>query len=562
MFGQKNGTKRNSVNVCLCVDGTDINTAIHIRPVRAGRLLNLPFPVKRETRQELVLDGSFVEQHERTMGTLSPLIDLDTTRLTDVPLPLKKLVRVRGGRIRCFDTNRVCKRLWGVLYPFQKEGVRRAIADHYGRVLLCDEMGLGKSVQALTISHYYRNEWPLLIICPSYLRYNWDNEIQKWYDAMDVQVVTKGRDVIRGDASIVIISYDLVPKMAKAHLCKRFKVIICDESHYIKNRKAARTKACLAVMRGCKRVVLLSGTPALSRPSELYTQLHAVVPETFSTFTPYATRYCDAKQGPFGWDTSGASNTSELQVINHLCMIRRLKKDVLTQLPPKRREDIVLPVVAGALEPLFEELAGIEKRIKREGVNLEFQRKQVVGRLFHETSNVKAGAVADYLTNVLPHITHKVIVFAFHRHMLDTIQGVCEKLNTDFIRIDGSTPQKNRMNIVNTFRTDVMKQVAILSIGACSTGLNFTMSAHVIFAELDWTPGVLLQAEDRTHRIGQRADSILIQYLIGKDTLDERVWSGLRHKFNTVNTILNDRNPSGFDTIYDDGPPPPKKARV
>ena len=247
----------------------------------------------------------------------------------------------------------------------------------------------------------------------------------------------------------------------------------------------------------------------------------------------------------------------EMQAVMRHCMIRRLKGSVLTQLPPKIREDITIPVPASnALVPKFERLDAIIAEMRR-GDNLpktmEFERKQLCAELFHETSKAKAEPVCAFLQQHLAGIDHRVIIFAHHIAMMDAIMEACAAIGKSTIRIDGSTPQAKRAGLVETFKE---RDVAVLSIGACGTGLNFTMCAHVIFAELDWNPGALLQAEDRTHRIGQSADSVLIQYLLGEGTLDTRVWRTLQYKFQTVNTILDDGNDEGFDSR------PRKKPRV
>jgi SNF2 family DNA or RNA helicase len=145
---------------------------------------------------------------------------------------------------------------------------------------------------------------------------------------------------------------------------------------------------------------------------------------------------------------------------------------------------------------------------------------------------------------VLPDLQAKVIVFAHHRIMLDTIEDACKATKKTYMRIDGDTPQKKRASMVEEFKTT--GDVAILSIAACGMGLNFTMCSHMIFAELRWNPGELLQAEDRCHRIGQTADSLLIQYLLADGSLDNYVWKKVKSKFGVLDTVLNDQNRDGF----------------
>ena len=155
-------------------------------------------------------------------------------------------------------------------------------------------MGLGKTIQAIAIAACYRSEWPLLIISPSSVRMNWGEEFKKWLEVcpLDINVVMTAKE--KFDSLINIVSYDLVHKMLDQLKDKKFKVIIADESHYLKTRTAKRTKALLPVLSNANRVILLSGTPALSRPEELYTQLMAVQPSLFPDFKAFAVRYCNA----------------------------------------------------------------------------------------------------------------------------------------------------------------------------------------------------------------------------------------------------------------------------
>jgi hypothetical protein len=286
--------------------------------------------------------------------------------------------------------------------------------------------------------------------------------------------------------------------------------------------------------------------------------MSVLAPTTFNVFKPFAVRYCDAKMSPFGWDVSGCSNAEELQAILSYLMIRRLKKKVLPELPEKRREELKIecpPRDLEGLQPAFEELHEINKKIhclnpvSDECRQMTFERKKLISQLFRDTCDVKVSMIEAYLKKYLRDIKHKIIIFGHHQKMLDAIQSACLQSKSGFIRIDGKTPQTIRHNLVESFRDDPSKKVAILSILAAGTGLNFTMCDHVVFTELQWNPGYHLQAEDRAHRIGQQADSILIQYIIANGTLDEYVWKMLNRKFQTINNILNDENEEGFDTI-------------
>jgi SWI/SNF-related matrix-associated actin-dependent regulator of chromatin subfamily A-like protein 1 len=238
----------------------------------------------------------------------------------------------------------------GKLHPFQVRGVLFAL-QREGRALIADEMGLGKTVQAIALASCYRGEWPLLVICPSSVRHQWVNELERWVQqpgitrALDVQVVGSGREVLRGGQRIVIISYDLLVAQAERLAQRGFGVVICDESHYLKSADAQRTKAALPLLRQIPRALLLTGTPALSRPMELYPQLVALGAPVLRSRKRYGLRYCDAFSSPYGWDYSGSANLRELHlVLENTVMVRRMKADVLRDLPQKRRHRVLIRV--------------------------------------------------------------------------------------------------------------------------------------------------------------------------------------------------------------------------
>ena len=151
-------------------------------------------------------------------------------------------------------------------------------------------MGLGKTVQAIALARLFRHEWPLLVIAPPSMKLAWADELEKWLPDMDascVHMVAHGKDLGRiSTASITIVSYGLLtqPAMQRAVLARKFQVVIADEAHMLKNRKAKRTRAVVPALKAAKRAILLTGTPALARPEELYVLLSALHPRRWGTF--------------------------------------------------------------------------------------------------------------------------------------------------------------------------------------------------------------------------------------------------------------------------------------
>ncbi len=181
-------------------------------------------------------------------------------------------------------------------------------------------LGLGKTIQGLAIASYYRDEWPLFIVCPSSVKYMWKENTKRWMsnsirevchidddDDVDqfIQVIENGRDKVEKKSKVVISSYDLVARNVDELATANYKMVIADECHLLKNSQAKRTKSVLKLLQNAKRVLLMSGTPALSRPMELFSQISAICPSVFNNPHDFGMRYCDGKETNFGYDYSG-----------------------------------------------------------------------------------------------------------------------------------------------------------------------------------------------------------------------------------------------------------------
>jgi len=228
------------------------------------------------------------------------------------------------------------------LYPFQYTGVRFAELAN-GRCLIGDDMGIGKTMQAIAYAALHEELWPVLVVCPANVKYNWVKELSIWMPKSTICVVKTGKESIP-TSDFVVINYDLVNKQKDALMALGSELIIFDESHYLKNRKAKRTQACTELAKGVESILCLSGTAITNRPIELFTTLEMVRPAEYEgQFWDYAHNYCGAVHNGWGWDFTGASNTAELHAKLRDCMIRRLKKEVMAELPDKIRQFI--PVV-------------------------------------------------------------------------------------------------------------------------------------------------------------------------------------------------------------------------
>ncbi|XP_033857692.3 SWI/SNF-related matrix-associated actin-dependent regulator of chromatin subfamily A-like protein 1 [Acipenser ruthenus] len=431
------------------------------------------------------------------------------------------------------DLSNIDPMLENGLMHFQREGVNFAVSRE-GRLLLADDMGLGKTVQAICIAAYYRKEWPLLVVTPSSVRFTWAEAFQRWLPSVkadSINVIVKGKDNLTSGI-INIISYDLLSKMDKQLLGTSFKVLIMDESHFLKNTKTARCKAAMPLLKVAKRVILLSGTPAMSRPAELYSQIAAVQPSFFPRFHDFGVRYCDAKQMPWGWDYSGSSNLSELRLLlEESLMLRRLKSEVLSQLPAKQRK--VVTVAPDGINAKTKAALAAAANDMAKGHRNKQQEKEALLVFYNQTAEAKVRAIMEYIMDLLESGKEKFLVFAHHKLVLDNITKELGEKGMSYIRIDGSTPSADRQALCQQFQFSEKSCVAVLSITAANMGLTLCSADLVVFAELFWNPGVLIQAEDRVHRIGQTC-SVNIHYLVAKGTADDYLWPMIQEKMNVL----------------------------
>uniref|UniRef100_A0A0N5AS35 SWI/SNF-related matrix-associated actin-dependent regulator of chromatin subfamily A-like protein 1 n=1 Tax=Syphacia muris TaxID=451379 RepID=A0A0N5AS35_9BILA len=426
--------------------------------------------------------------------------------------------------------------LLNALFPFQRKGIIFGI-QRRGKLLLADEMGLGKSIQALGIARFFKSDWPLLIVCPSSVKYSWLEQIRKFIPSVsNIVLIEKGSDQLpyeKSSRTVVILSYDLMVSK-KDHLVEYgFQAIIFDESHLLKDGLAQRTKAATEISRNALRIILLSGTPALSRPSELYSQLRIIDSKLFPNFRDFAIRYCDGKQGRYSFEAKGCTNSTELAIIlQDNIMIRRLKKDVLEDLPAKRQEVVFLSdsTVRENLGNLRKAKAAYKQAVDNE------TKHQCLVEYYYETGIAKANSVSKHVIDNFfyegaPH--RKVLVFAHHQVVLDTLSMNITKKGLRSIRIDGTTSSKLRDEQCQLFQNNEDVTVAVLSLTAAGVGITLTAATVVVFAELHWNPGTLKQAEDRAHRVGQK-DSVFIQYLIAKGTADDILWPLIQKKLDVL----------------------------
>jgi len=443
------------------------------------------------------------------------------------------------------------------LYPFQYAGVRFVeLSD--GRAIIGDDMGIGKTIQALAYSALHRELWPVLVICPANVKYNWAKEIRAWLPDATVQVV-EGRKHSFDRTDFTVVNYDLVSYVQDGLEKIGANLVIIDESHYLKNKgtkskPVKRTVACMSVAEKAKSVLCLSGTAITNRPAELFTTLEMVKPSEYKDqYWPYVKRYCNAYHNGFAWDVKGSSNMDELHEKLRDIMIRRLKEEVLPELPDKVRQFI--PAV-----PSESDLAKYKKShrswirryesyMQRGGTPKGFVLTMLTD-LRHEAGKLKVSPTVDWLENYKSQNPDTPVVVFFHHR--DVGQGVLnemarrgnqkgyDKLNHKRWRvIDGNTPPIKREKYIEQFQMGAIDGL-LCSTVAAKEGITLTAADTVLFIEREWVPGWEEQAEDRIRRIGAEGkDTVWAIYLSVVGTIDERFDRIVESKREVVTSILN-----------------------
>ena len=478
-------------------------------------------------------------------------------------IPVSTLAGIRKHLDSCDDDEdveavfaRMPRSLGDRLLPFQEKGVRFGIRRN-GRVLIADDMGVGKTIQAIALAACYREDWPLLIVVPASLRLTWANELEKWLPTLmpsDIHVVFSSddklslrRDKNSSQPTVTIISFKMLEILFSEIAAYRWGVVIVDESHNVRSTKkpkdSKQTEAAAIMIRKVPRAILLSGTPSLSKPFDLFAQVDALSPGLLGRSKyEYANNYCEKtvirrRIGHPVTNYSGGRRLEELHLLlNQTVMIRRRKEDVLKELPPKRRQ--VLYIL-----PESKKVAEVDTLKDSEGMLLEED--------YYKTGLMKCRPVCDWLVNALRNSSPdtKFLIFGHHIDVMDHLQSKALEGNADYVRIDGSTPSLLRQDYVTKFNSSPSCRCALLSLTAAGVGLDFSSAQIVVFAELPREVSILEQAEARVHRKGQ-IFPVNVYFMCAKDTLDERLWLSLGTSLNKLKMVHDGKIARGFSESH------------
>lgn len=415
------------------------------------------------------------------------------------------------------------------LFEHQKEAVDFMLAHR--RVILADEMGVGKTLAAI-----HAAQGRTIIICPASLKRNWHAEILRAKPDVSVQVLD-GRAPVKITGDWIIVNFEIAGAHAAKLIAAKPCTAIIDEAHELRNRKSKRFEAAGEIIYSCARRYLLTGTPVYNRPADILAllQLLGKLNVAFGGFYNFVERYCDAHEGEYGLDYSGASNLDELhaKLSAKNIMMRRKKADVLS-LPEKRRE-----VVRVAIDPKhtanYDECekhlaAAIAKNPKL----LKATEFKFLSRVRQATGVCKIEAAAAWIADFLAAPDNgKLIVFAHH---VVVRRELARRFTSDAINMETATTRPARAKLVTEFQTGPQR-IFLTSPRIGGTGLTLTSAATVLFVELDLTAAALLQAEDRAHRIGQ-SHAVRAVYLYADKTVDGFMLALINRKSKIFNEAI------------------------
>lgn len=443
------------------------------------------------------------------------------------------------------------------LLPYQRAGV--AYARSRRNVLFGDAPGLGKTIEAIALANL-NGAQRVLVVCPANVRRQWHKQISAWSTIPKVlpYLVSKASDGVHPKAHYVIVSYELAREgLWSVLMGYRWDMVIIDEAHYLKTPDAARTRALFGGGEGryrdggiCGRAaqtVALTGTPLPNRPRECYTLARALDwaaidwmsnAEFRERFNPGGVEI-NAQGKRFAWEYTGRLPELNARLRCNF-MVRRLKEDVLKDLPPKRYE---LTYVDSTFD--------IQRALRAERM-LDFDPDDLVNNGFvfdGEISTVRmqmgeamAPAAIEHVDMLMDGGAEKLVVFYHHRSVGDML---AEGLKSHgVIRVDGSTPQAKRSGgpgtAVDKFVHDPRYGIFLGQMGAVGVGTDGLqdVASHAVFAEADWVHGNNEQCVDRLHRWGQLG-SVLAQMLVAQGSLAERILGKAIDKGRVVHTVLD-----------------------
>ena len=450
-------------------------------------------------------------------------------------------VSSKGGV--CFPCKGIATSSLPIPLPFQSEDLE-AIEDLGNRALVVWDMGLGKTLLALWWLLRNRRYIPAVVVCPAITKRQW----QEAADALGISnVVLEGRTPRKLDkVDLIIVNYDILMPWLKKIKCLFPDTIILDEIQKTANY-TIRTRKCRSLCREAECVLGLSGTPMLNRTLELFNGLNMIRPDVFDSKPAFEDEFAKWDY-PYGHRKyAGAKNPKKLnRLLLDTCMIRRKKVDVLDQLPPKIRRVVPLDIRnRDEYSQAAGDFLGWLKEKKNRRMTEGASQLAKVGYLLRLAAKGKMKFAVEWIQELLEE-EDKVVVFAHHRKALDAL----EKKLPESVRIDGRTSKRNRVKAKDRFIEDPSVRLLLGNSEAAGTGLDGLqrVCSNIVFVELPWQPGTVLQNEDRLWRIGAWK-KVWCWYLVAYNTIEEHLCKVLRLKQKDFLSVIDGGDGDDLDVM-------------
>jgi hypothetical protein len=437
------------------------------------------------------------------------------------------------------------------------------------------------TVQALSWLNLHPDKRPAIVICPSSLKVNWYRECKKWIVGSNPEILESTKSY-KTHGDILVINYDILHGWVERLKKINPQVIIADEAQFVRNPKAKRTTAFKKLNRNVDHLIGLTGTPIDNKPVELYSIISSINPTIFPNYYSYVYKFCGGKRNPWGGiDTSEATNKEELhRILKNTIMIRRMKSEVMKELPPKQIIKVPLSISNRPLytkaenefiqylnirynkinDDLKEELKNFAKRHKIEVSDelddseieylksLKLEKASALGQIEYLKQiaiDGKMDEIINWIENFLES-GEKLVVFAIHKRI---IKKLIETF-PDCVYIHGGVSKKHRQQAIDDFQNNSKIQLFIANMQSAGVGITLTSASNIAIIQYPWSPSIINQAIDRVHRITQ-IHQVTAWMLVAENTIEEKIIDVLKKKEQVISQIIDGKEYEDISVVME-----------
>ena len=569
------------VTTGISIKGNLLDLSWNVEGMSAQDVMEILADYRKKKKYHKLKTGEFLRLDENSLAVLAELNDgLHLTkeqlkeRKAEVPLYrslyLDSIMKenseyIRMERDKKFKTivremrsaedgeYEIPEQITALLRPYQEIGFQWlcTLAKYGFGGILADDMGLGKTLQVLTFLAAHPNS-RTLVVCPSSLIYNWEEECCRFYPSARTASIA-GSAASRQiqieqfeEYDIIITSYDLLKRDIDYYENKYFDYMMIDEAQYIKNTSTQAAKSVKSISCGCR--FALTGTPIENRLSELWSIFEYLMPGYLFSYK----RFKEELESPIAESQDDAARIRLSRLVRPF-ILRRLKKDVLKELPDKI-EEVVYARMDGEQQRLYQ---AREKQLvimlsKQTDEEFKTQKLQILAELTalrqiccdpalvyenYGDDSAKTKTCIEVIQNAVSG-GHKILLFSQFSSMLERLHMLLEEQEIRTLILTGKTKKEERRRLVAQFQSE-RADVFLISLKAGGTGLNLTAADMVIHYDPWWNLAAQNQATDRAYRIGQD-NKVTVLRLIMKGTIEERILKMQQDKQNLADSIISE----------------------